>query len=112
MRICQPAVSKQKDNNRRHRTLTIGLIGDYTTPWYIEQVAIFFTENEMEFSIISYPRFVLCPRMVAYSNRPVRPSVSQSVRQSVRQSGQTDGHLLGTKLPNKCPSVRIFHSFR
>jgi len=29
-----------------------------------------------------------------------------------RNYGQTDGHLLGTKLPNKCPSVRTFHSFR
>jgi len=35
-----------------------------------------------------------------------------SVRPSVRPSGHTDGHLLGTKIPNKCPSVRTFHSFR
>ena len=34
------------------------------------------------------------------------------VRPSVCLSGHTDGHLLGTKIPNKCPSVRTFHSFR
>ena len=38
--------------------------------------------------------------------------IDSSVSPSVRLSGQTDGHLLGTKIPNKCPSVRTFHSFR
>jgi len=36
--------------------------------------------------------------------------VCPSVRLSVRLSGHTDGHLLCTKIPNKCPSVRTFHS--
>ena len=36
--------------------------------------------------------------------------VCLSVRLSVRLSGHTDGYLLGTKIPNKCPSVRTFHS--
>jgi len=54
----------------------------------------------------------VCPSVCPSVGRSVGPSVGRSACPSVRLSGHTDGHLLGTKLPNKCLSVRTFHSFR